>query len=65
MNAFNVDVLGIPEVRNRLEQSLRNLPNVSDPSIIMSLVKGLYELNKGKIRVTDIAKHFRAHFRNP
>jgi len=44
--SFNNIVVNTPEVKQRLNTLLKILPPQSDPTMIMNLVKGLYELDK-------------------
>jgi hypothetical protein len=47
MASFNSNVITNPNIKIRIDNSLKALPRDSNPSMIMLLVKGLYELDKG------------------
>lgn len=53
MTAFNASI--VTHLKPRIEASLKSLPRDSNPSLIMLLVKGLYELDKGiSLRFFDL-----------
>jgi len=46
LSSFNNSVISTLEIQHKLTRLIKQIPLHSDPSMIMNLVKGLYELNK-------------------